>query len=84
MNRRFRKKIKNEEVDLVPLDKETTDKIKRINESTGEDAKSIIEAGIYLLEQTLGRQLVVKSTSGSSNLVINHYRKYSKVKDLQS
>ncbi len=84
MNRRFRKKIKNEEVDLVPLDKETTDKIKRINESTGEDAKSIIEAGINLLEQTLGRQLVVKSTSGSSNLVINHYRKYSKVKDLQS
>ncbi len=83
MNKQLVKAIKNREVELAAIDKKTATRIQKIAESTGADASSIINASVQLLEKSLGREVVVKDSKSPWNLIINHFKKYNRISQIE-
>lgn len=76
------KQLKKEDLDFIAVDKYTADRLQKIQKATGANMKAVLEVASEILEQALGRQLIIAQPDSNMELKINHFQKYSKLVDL--
>lgn len=76
MNKHVAKKLKERNLKIAPVDKETSEMIKDLAKLTNEYPSDIIKAAVSMLAKSLGHQVVLRDPDSSWELVINSFREY--------
>ena len=78
MTRKIAKKLKEKNLLIAPVDKETSELIKELAQLTHEYPSNIVKAAVLMLSKSLGHQVVLRDPKSSWELIINGFRDYKK------
>ena len=77
MNSKLIQKLKEKDLELSPVDKQTSERIKKISKALdGANSLTIVHLAIELLEKSLGKIVKLHKNGRSYDITINTYSKY--------
>lgn len=77
MTKKLAKKLKEKEIELAPVDKETAQRIRKISKHLdGANSLSIVHAAIQLFEKAIGKTVTMTEDGSQFSMTIEKYSKY--------
>lgn len=83
MNKKIVEKLEEKDLELLPVDQETVELIKKATESTHANPRSVVHEAMKVFEKCLGREVIVKEENSNWELVIKKYKSYKPISKLE-